>query len=208
MLESLLSPADALRVTRVLGQLKSAGLAFAVTGSLAAGARLRELGFPVTQRPLNDLDIVVRAWSALEDGPADGFLINHVHPTAPEGKLLLQLVSPDHKLRIDIFREYGLTLARASPVPPIDDWLFVSVEDLRARMTAHVCRSLGRGITIDQKYVDAFVALSNAGEPQRLAEAWTDHRESLDGAIWEATAGALELVRAYPPTYCEGALRG
>ena len=198
MLESLLSPADTLRVSHVLGHLKSAGLAFAVTGGLAIGARLRERGVPVAQRPLNDLDIVVHAWSALEGRVADGFLMNHIHPMAPEGKLLLQLVSPDQKLRVDVFRAYGLTLGRASHVASISDWRFVSAEDLRARVTAHVCRSLERGTAIDQKYVDTFFALSNAGEPQLLAEAWSDHRESICGTIWEASAMAQDLLSANP----------
>lgn len=84
-------------------------------------ARLREASAPVPRKPLNDLDIVVSAWSDLQNSLAAGFLMNHVHPLAPEGKLLLELASPEHQLRIDVFRQYGLTLARAAPVPLIGD---------------------------------------------------------------------------------------
>ena len=198
MLESLLSPADSLRATCALDQLKSCGFAFALTGGLAIAARLREVGVSVERKPLNDLDIVVGAWSDLQDSLAAGYLMNHIHPSAPEGKLLLQLVSPEHLLRIDVFRQYGLTLARATPVPLFGDTWFVSIEDLRARVTTHVCRSLGRGIAIDRKYVESFGSLCTAGEPQRLIEAWGDHRESVDGTILEATLTAQKLIRANP----------
>jgi hypothetical protein len=199
MLECLLSPADSLKVKCVLDQLETCGLTFAVTGGLAIAARLREVDAPVRAKALNDLDLVVGAWSAFQgcSWPA-GYLINHVHPSAPEGKLLLQLVSPEHRLRIDVFRQYGLTLSRAAPLPLILDSRILSVEDLRARVTAHVCRSLGRGVVIDRKHVESFGALSTAGEPRRLVEAWRDHRETVDGTILEATLTAQELIKANP----------
>ena len=187
-----------MRVTRVLEELKSCGLKFAVTGRLAIAARLREVGVSVRRKPLSDLDIVVEGWADLPDRLADRYLLNHIHPSAPEGKLLLQLVSPEQRLRIDIFRQYGLTVSRASSPPSVTDFLFVSVEDLRARVTAHVCSSLGRGFVIDRKHVEAFCALQTVGEPQRLIEAWRDHNETLDGTIQEATATAQRLIEASP----------
>ena len=182
----------------MLAQLKSCGVPFALTGGLAITARLREVGARMKHKPLNDLDIVVSAWNDLPENLSTDFLVNHIHPCAAEGKLLLQLVNPEHRLRIDVFRQFGKTLTRAAAVPLIGNARLVSVEDLRARATAHVCSSVGQGIAIDRKHVDSFCALSTVGGPQQLIEAWMDHRETVDGTIQEATVTAQKLIRSNP----------
>jgi hypothetical protein len=198
MFECLFDSNDSARARYVLDQLDSCGISFALGGGAAVRARLKELGSEVPLKKLNDLDIVVAAWSDLPNALVRVFLVNHVHPSAREGKLLLQLVSRQQELRIDVFRQYGRTLSRAGPIQRVGDVRFVPVEDLRARVTAHVCSSLARGLVIDRKHVESFWALGLAGEPQRLDEAWRDHREEIEGTIGQATETVRALVGGNP----------
>lgn len=187
-----------MRVSAVLRQLGSCGVTFAITGGLALRLRLSEAGIHVPRRELKDLDVVVKTWSALPTQLADVFLINHAHPAAPEGKLLLQLVSEEHALRVDVFRQYGHTLERAAFASRGRDYLILSVEDLRARITAHVCRSLGRGLALDIKFKEALQLLATVGDPHRLKAAWMDHCEGESGTLPQANAIAHELIRTNP----------
>jgi hypothetical protein len=191
---------DAQRASDVVEKLLATGFCNgALTGGLAIEARLRSHGRPMYGRPLNDVDLVIEDFDAIPAACADRFLLNHIHPYAPEGKTLLQLIDRERALRIDLFRAFGTTLPRASvldeqtgPLPVL------AVEDLVARTTAHVCGRLREGREIDVKHARAFTRLVGLGRSKQLAEAWRDHRQDVPGTLEEATQQAHQLLARRP----------
>jgi len=142
---------------------------------------------------------VIEGFVEIPAALADVFLLNHIHPHALEGKMLLQLIDPQRALRIDVFRAFGATLSRARlldeqtrPLP------VVAVEDLVARTTAHVCGRLRRGRQIDLKHVRAFTRLGGLGRSQQLDAAWQDHRQDVPGSLVEAMQEAHQLLAQHP----------
>jgi hypothetical protein len=196
---ALLKSYDAQRASNVVERLLADGFRGALTGSLATEAQLRAHGRPIDWLALNDLDLVVDSFNAIPASLADRFLLHHIHPHAPEGKTLLQLVDRERGLRVDLFRAFGTTLTRANvldeqtgPLPVL------AVEDLVARNTAHVCGRLRQGHAIDVKHVHAFTRLLGLGEPAQLADAWRDHRQEVPGTLEEATQQANQLLVRCP----------
>jgi len=197
--ESLLNASDASRATAVVECILGHGLPCALTGGLAIGAQLRARGCSVGAGKLNDVDLVVPGMSSIPESLAADFLQNHVHATAPEGKTLIQLVDPRHKVRVDLFRVFGSTLSRVERLDAETGALDVlGIEDLVARTTAHVCMSLRRGLTIDVKHVRAFELLQGIGQYEKLAEAWSDHHQDVPGTIDEASQEAVRLLIKRP----------
>ena len=112
--DHFLASADATRVCRVLEKFAIHDLRkFALTGSLALETHLIGLGHLPRARTLNDVDIVVESIASIPETLAKVFLVRHIHPQVPEGKMLIQLVDPDTALRIDAFRAYGATMVRS-----------------------------------------------------------------------------------------------
>ena len=199
MFAALLNPDDARRATEVIDAVLAHGLRCALTGGLAIDAQLRARGWSVPPRRLNDIDLVVSDFASIPTSLADAFLLNHVHPFAPEGKTLLQLIDQPRTLRVDLFRAFGDTLSRTELLDEDTSGLSVlSIEDLVARTTSMVCGSLQRGTPIDVKHVAAFQRLSGLGEPGRLAVAWEDHRQDVHGTIEEAAEEATRLLSVRP----------
>ena len=180
MLTEFLSTSDARRVSLLLEKLSGCGFREgALTGSLATAAHLLSQGRNTERRSLNDLDFVVGSFASIPGSLAEGFLVHHIHPHAPEGKLLLQLIDRDQALRIDLFRQFGATLTRTERIKgPTGPLTVISLEDLVARMTALVVGCLRRGKPIDPKHARAFRQLAGLGEPGRIDAAWRDHRQS------------------------------
>lgn len=171
----------------------------ALAGGLAIEARLHAQGRPIHRRPLNDVDLVVEGFNAIPTALADGFVLNHIHPYAPEGKTLLQVIDPECALRIDVFRAFGTTLSRACVLDEQTGPLSVlAVEDLVARTTAHVCARLRNGVEIGAKHVRAFMRLADLGRPKQRAEAWQDHRQDVPGTLEEATQEAHQRLARHP----------
>ena len=199
MFAALLDPGDARRATGVIDVILAHGLQCALTGGLAIAAQLRVRGRSVTARSLNDIDLVVSDFESIPTSLAEAFLLNHVHPFAPEGKTLLQVIDQPRALRVDLFRAFGDTLSRAELLDEDTGGLPVlSIEDLVARTTAMVCGNLQRGTTIDFKHVAAFQRLRGLGEPRRLAIAWRDHQQEVHGTIEEAAEEAGRLLSVHP----------
>ena len=114
MFSALLHEDDARRATETVGTVLAHGLRCALTGGLAIAAQLRAHGRPVERRHLNDIDLVVDGFWAIPESVTAPFLLHHVHPDAIEGKTLLQLIDESTAVRVDLFRTFGNTLARAS----------------------------------------------------------------------------------------------
>jgi hypothetical protein len=191
---------DARRASDVVEKLLANGLRrCALTGSLALEARLRAHGRPVHRCALNDVDLVVDSFEAIPPALADEFLLNHVHPHAPPGKTLLQVIDREHAIRVDLFRAFGTTLSRArvlddqtGPLPVL------AIEDLVARTTAHVCGRLLKGLEIDPKYVHSLMRLIDLVRPAQLTDAWEDHRQDVPGTFEAVIREAHRLLVRHP----------
>jgi hypothetical protein len=196
---NLLDPADARRATDVVAAVIRLRLRCALTGGLAIDAQLRDHKQPVERRRLNDIDLVVESFASIPESVARSFLQHHVHPDAVEGKILLQLIDEQHRIRLDLFAAFGTSLARAHPLNSETGELDVlSIEDLVARTTALVCGRLRRRQAIDVKHVTAFQRLRGLGEPAKLAAAWADHRQQVPGVLEEASWQAARLLESHP----------
>ncbi len=199
MFDALLNDEDACRATGVVNDLLALGFRGALTGGLAIEAHLRARGQRPPRRPLNDLDFVVDGIGAIPDSVADRFLLHHVHPFAPEGKTLLQVIDPGRAIRTDIFRTIGATLSRSGPLSAETGGLdVVALEDLMARTTAHVYGRIRLGRTVDPKYVRTFLRLSGLGRGAVLEEVWQDHREGISCSFQEASRDARRLLSLHP----------
>jgi hypothetical protein len=191
----LLDPDDARRATEVVEAVLVHGLRCALTGGLAIDAQLRAHGQPIERRQLNDIDVVVESLTSIPQSLARSFLQHHVHPDATDGRMLLQLIDEDRRIRVDVFQALGMTLSRACRLnDETGDLDVLSVEDLVARSTALVCGRLRRSLAIDVKHVAAFKRLRGLGEPATLAAAWRDHRQQVAGTLDEASREAARLL--------------
>ena len=187
---------DARKASEVVHRLLADGFRGALTGSLATEAQLRAHGRPTDRRALNDVDLVADRFKAIPASLAGRFLVHHIHPQAPEGKILLQLVDKNTGLRVDLFRAFGTTVTRANVVDRQTGGLPVlAVEDRVARSTAHVCGHLRQGRPVDGKYVRTFMRLTGLGERLQLAEAWRDHCQEVPGSLADAIREANQLLR-------------
>jgi hypothetical protein len=200
MFTEFLSTSDAHRLSLLLEKLSAYGFrGGALTGSLAAEAHLLSQGRNAKRRALNDLDFVVRSFASIPPSLADGFLVHHIHPHAPEGKMVLQLIDREHALRIDFFRQFGATLTRTEPLNgPTGPLPVISLEDLVARTTALVLGCLRRGKPIDPKHACTFRRFAGLGEPGRIDAAWRDHRQSELESFHQAAQLAHRLLDRHP----------
>jgi hypothetical protein len=189
---------DATRVCRVLEKFAIHDLRkFALTGSLALETHLIGLGHVPRARTLNDVDIAVESIASIPEALAKEFLVRHIHPHVPEGKMLIQLVDPDAALRIDVFRAYGATMVRSESVC-VGTVLIqvVSLEDLAAR-AASLVMDLERGVAVARKHAQDFQALAQVINLNYAEAAWRDHRKSTDPSTFEeARTRVLGLVES------------
>ena len=194
MFQAFLSQADDLRVSLVREKLSACGFSGALTGGVATELQFLAQGRVAERRVLNDLDFVVESSAAIPDSLAHKFLVHHVHPDAAEGRLLLQLIDREQRLRVDLFRPYGATLARAGIMEAHGLAIrVISLEDLVARTTSLVVGELRRGQPIEIKHALTFRRLSVLGDPAKLDVAWSDHRESETGSFSDAVTSAHRL---------------
>jgi hypothetical protein len=142
---------------------------WALTGGIAIHALTKK------SRPFNDLDFVAPSFDTLPATLAHDFLFRHVHPGALPGKIILQMVDPALRARIDIFSDCGHVLNRVRDVGPFG--LCVSMEDLRAR-TVRCLLDLRDCKPVPAKYAADFVLLSSIpADDLGLNAAWADHRK-------------------------------
>jgi hypothetical protein len=198
LFDAILSIENASRATAVVEDLLALGFRGSLTGGLALAVHMHARGHRVRRRPLNDLDFVIDGFPSLRETVADRFLLTHVHPIAPEGKLVVQLIDPQRTLRVDVFRAFGATLSRSASVGETGPLGVVSLEDLVARTTAHLCGRLRAGHEVDAKYVQMFLDLANVSGELMLDEAWHDHREDNPPSFTEAFLDVRRLLARHP----------
>lgn len=200
MFAEFLSTTDTYRVSLLMEKLSAYGFpGGALTGGLATELHLLARGRNTERRSLNDVDFVVGSFSSIPGSLAEGFLVHHIHPHAPEGKLLLQLIDREQALRIDLFGQFGATLTRTERLKgPTGPLTVISLEDLLARTTALIVGRLRRGKPIDPKHARAFRRLAGLAEPGRIDAAWRDHRQSELESFRQAAQRADQLLDDHP----------
>ncbi|MBM3092457.1 hypothetical protein GFB56_16790 [Ensifer sp. T173] len=169
---------DARRVYRVLRKLTACGIDYAVTGGIALEAALgTNLG---RRRALNDIDVVISGFEGLPAILGREFLISHAHPHRPVGKLILQLVDPSERVRIDIFGAYGGTLERARTAL-VDDLPVktVALQDIACRIASEMM-CFSRGDTVPPKCADDHERAKQIVDIDLVEKAWEDHRRPID----------------------------
>jgi hypothetical protein len=124
--------------------------------------------------------------------------LNHVHPAAAEGQVLVQLIDEPLALRIDVFRAFGHSVSRAVALRWTVAVPVLALEDLRARAAAMVYGRLQRRRPLDPKHVAAMQELAGLGERDALNAAWEEHRQGLPGSFDEAHRTACHLLAERP----------
>ncbi|MDR6903850.1 hypothetical protein [Rhizobium miluonense] len=187
-LDHFLEAPDVDRVLVVLQRLNDCGLDYAVTGGMALEPSLGlELG---RRRPFNDIDLVVSGFGALPSTLASRFLISHSHPKRPTGKLAIQLVEPQQRVRIDVFSGCGATMERIRPTMICDlPVKVVAVEDLACRIASEMM-CFSRGDSVPPKCADDHARARQIVDKNLVEQAWQDQCREID-----------------PPTYTEAVVR-
>jgi hypothetical protein len=126
---------------------------------------------------LNDIDVVVAGPEAILPGVSERFLVHHFHPTREKGNVLLQLVEPRSRTRIDVFSARSETIAERGGEIRIlgQDRLVVSAEDLAARLLGIVAIVLD-GKTVDPKYADSLERLLEIVDRDSVDRLWLEYR--------------------------------
>jgi hypothetical protein len=188
-----LSAADAARAERVLHKLSRHGLGnWALTGGLAYELHSQILGLDCSERALNDLDFITGAFDCIPGTLSQDFLFRHIHPVAPPGKTLLQLIDQDAALRIDIFRCCGETMKRAIRVDlPFGPLQVVSLEDLVAR-AARLLLDLAAGVPVASKHARDYLRFVKVTSSMKMESVWQDHRKPMHPTTFRETNGQLQ----------------
>src|SRR5215831_17491609 len=178
MREHFLSIADSARADASLRRLVQHNIGgWALTGGLAVGLHSVAAGMKPSGRSLNDLDFVTERFEEIPETLGRDFLFRHVHPGQEPGRIMMQLMHIDARLRIDVFRAVGGTFKRASQMKlTVGELTVVAVEDLIAR-AARLLLDLANGVSVPAKHATDFLLLSTMLGPRDAQSAWCDHRK-------------------------------
>ncbi len=180
---------DAARVERVFLKLARHNIRnWALTGGVAFEIHSRILSLHCPERPLNDLDFITGEFACIPGTLSQDFLFRHIHPFAPPGKTMLQVIDPDAALRIDVFRSCGETMSRTVAV---DTMQLVSLEDLVAR-AARLLLDLAAGVPVPSKHARDYLRFLKLAGAAAKESAWQDHRKPSQPATFREAKAALE----------------
>jgi hypothetical protein len=181
--DAILAYSDADRAQRAWAVLQGHGFGrLVLTSGLAIQLHGIAHGLAAEPRPLNDIDFLVDSFPEIPSTLSPELLFRHVHPHDPPGKTLLQSVHPETAARIDIFRAYGGTTARAMPIELGGVAIrMVSLEDLAAR-TARLVMGLATDEQVPAKHARDLLRLLDLLEigrtdAQQVNSAWQEHRK-------------------------------
>ena len=177
MLERFLSLADADRASRTFLKLARHDMRrLALTGGFAIEIHRLRQGCRPPIRSLNDIDLIAGSFASIPQSLA-GFLFRHIHPLAPPGRTMLQIVDEESALRVDVFRAYGATMSRTSNLDlPTGTIQLISLEDLVAR-AARLALDLAAGVPTPSKHATDFLRLAELVDPADVEIVWRDHRK-------------------------------
>jgi hypothetical protein len=161
---------------------------WALTGGFAFEIHSRRLGLDAPVRELNDIDFVTLAFGSIPGTLSQDFLFRHVHPLAPPGKTLAQLIDPKAALRIDVFRACGETMSRTVRV---DSMQVVALEDLVAR-AARLLLDLAESVPVASKHARDYLRFVGLVDSTGVEAAWRDHRKPAHPATFRETKATLQ----------------
>jgi hypothetical protein len=151
---------------------------WALTGGIAFEFQIARAGAAPRKRRLTDLDFVVDSFDTIPAGLDADFLFNHVHHTAEQEKLCIQLVEPEARVRIDVFRACGDTMKRAVDISFHEGrFRMLALEDLASRCT-RVALEVLSGASVPAKHLLDHLRSAGHVDPVRVRKAWEDHREN------------------------------
>ncbi len=201
-LPNVLSFADRERLATTLWRLTQIATGpLLVVGSIALRIHLHRRDYPALDRSLNDLDLAVSDLDSLPVVEGKVFLVSHYHPKSAlssSGRMLLQLVDEETRLRIDIFQTLAGAIDRASSLGDSSSLCVVSVEDILVR-TLLVLQAQAASGMATTKYVETIQRLSDIVNMERANQLWATARNADQPAsIHAAIAYADGLLRARP----------
>jgi len=167
--------------TRAINTLRKLALhevsRWVLVGGLAVEFHSLRVGGSHRIRRLNDIDFATLGFECIPETLAQDFLFRHVHPFAPPGKTMMQLVDADPSVRVDVFRAGSGVMNRAiwfdGPSGPLR---VASVEDLVAH-GARVLLDLDAGVPVPAKHADDYLRLADLVKSPDMEPVWQDHRK-------------------------------
>ena len=189
---SFLSHSDESRARRTVEKLRRHDTAtWVMTGGLAIETHMLCLGIAADRRPLNDIDFLVASFDEIPRTLSSDLLFRHVHPHDPPAKTLLQCVDAETAVRVDVFRAYGNTTARAVLVELYGLVVKVaSIEDLTARW-ARLCMDLAFGEATPAKHARDLLRLLPLVDANAMEPVWLEHRKAQYPESFAETAALL-----------------
>jgi hypothetical protein len=184
-------------ITRCLGSLSKLARHFeepiVVTGSIATGWHLLKNGGRSQMRRLNDIDVIVDGLSGLRQSLSGDFLIKHFHPHRGQGRILIQLVDEEYRMRVDVFTPTTRTLTNRLIDFAIGEvsCRLVSAEDLAAKLLSVIYPATS-GEPVEPKYVEHFHLLSSVADLDVTREVWREYRKEGQSLEFEAAVKAVE----------------
>ncbi len=192
MIDRFLSATDYDRALRSFRKLARHDIRdWVLTGGLAIELHWLRLGRPPSMRALNDIDFIVDGFDQIPGTLAEDFLFRHIHPWDAPGKTLVQSIDPINALRVDVFRAYGATVQRASPMElSFGGFRVISLEDLVAR-SARLALDIAAGVPTPSKHARDFLRLAELVDPGKVEAAWQDHRKPAHPVTFAETSRML-----------------
>lgn len=193
---SFLTDFDENRARRTAEKLRRHNIGgWVLTGGMAVELHMQRLGLGAENRPLNDIDFLVDWFGEIPQTLSADLLFRHVHPHDPPAKTIMQCVDPETAVRVDVFRAYGGTTARAVPIALYGSVLkIVAIEDLTAR-SARLCMDLAFGEAMPAKHTRDFLRLLPLVEVNAMEPVWREHRKTQHPESFAETAALLrELI--------------
>ena|GEM_PF-1803859 len=164
-----------------------------VTGSVATSWHLLGNGVRREKERLNDIDVVVEGLSGLRPSLSEDFLIKHFHPHRGRGRILIQLVDEEHRMRIDVFTPTVNTLTTRLTDLAIGgiSCRLVSAEDVAAKLLSVIYPATS-GEPIEPKYVEHFRVLFTIVDLATAREIWRGYRKESQTLEFEEAVDAVE----------------
>lgn len=196
VLEDFLSTADAERARRTLRMLNGSWSdSLVLTGGFAVELHMLRCGHAAETRALNDIDFLAESFERIPKIPSAHMLFRHVHPHDPPGKTLIQSVSTETAVRLDVFRANGNTMMRA--VTEQVDGIrlrMISLPDLTVRCL-RLCMDLASQTPIPAKHARDLLRLLSLVDVEQMEPVWQEHRKpSHPHSFTVASALVRELI--------------
>ncbi len=148
-----------------------------LTGGIVSAYYHWKYDLPLSQRKLNDLDIVINDSFDIPASLTKEFFVIHYHPKSKKGKLLMMLLDPATKIRIDIFPYTGDSQSRKhTTIISNKSFEVLSLEDLVCQLLV-ICNDLVKNKSVDPKYFIDMISLFGKCNHKLLQRIWNEYKE-------------------------------